>query len=183
MIVSSLLVKPLLLTTLGVALLAQSATLSNANGNWETASPESAGYSSLRLDVLRGWLKTEPTSSMIVIANGKIIFSYGDVAQVSKIASVRKSILSMLMGRYVLPGKIDMGKTVTQLGLEDTVAFSKLEERATLEQLLTARSGIYRIRRPTKLQVSSLLGVLYIRARSSLITIGSLMPPVRLSKS
>ena len=81
---------------------------------------------------------------MMVIANGKIIFSFGDVAHVSKIASVRKSVLSILIGKYVLSGKIDMGKTVKQLALDDTVPFSALEERATLEQLLTARSGIYR---------------------------------------
>ena len=142
--VQSLSTKPLLLIAACTALLAQSAAPSNPNGNWETVLPESQGYSSLRLDVLRAWLKTEPTSSMMVIANGKIIFSFGDVAHVSKIASVRKSVLSILIGKYVLSGKIDMGKTVKQLALDDTVPFSALEERATLEQLLTARSGIYR---------------------------------------
>lgn len=81
---------------------------------------------------------------MMVIANGKVIFSYGDVTHVSKIASVRKSILSMLFGGYVISGKIDMGKTVKQLGLNDTIPYTPMEERATLEQLMTARSGIYR---------------------------------------
>lgn len=81
---------------------------------------------------------------MMVLANGKVIFSYGDVSHVSKIASVRKSILAILMGKYVIEGKIDTGKTVKQLGLDDTVPFTALEEKATLEQLMTARSGIYR---------------------------------------
>jgi hypothetical protein len=60
-----------------------------------TATPESQGFSSARLDALRNWLKTEPTTAMMVLANGKVIFSYGDVAHVSKIASVRKSVLAM----------------------------------------------------------------------------------------
>jgi CubicO group peptidase (beta-lactamase class C family) len=80
----------------------------------------------------------------MVIANGKVIFSYGDISRVSKVASVRKSILSMMMGKYVISGKLDTGKTVKQLGLDDTIPFTSREERATLEQLMTARSGIYR---------------------------------------
>lgn len=116
----------------------------NPSGSWESVSPESEGYSSARLEVLRAWLKTEQTSSMMVVANGKVIFSFGDVSHVSKIASVRKSILSMLMGKYVLSGVIDMNKTVKQLGLDDKIPFTLKEERATLEQLMAGRSGIYR---------------------------------------
>jgi CubicO group peptidase (beta-lactamase class C family) len=123
---------------------AQVLTPINPAGDWETVSPESMGFSVAKLEALRTWLKTEPTSSMMVVANGRVIFSYGDLAHVSKVASVRKSILSMLMGKYVVSGNIDMSKTVKQLGLNDTIPFSALEEKATLEQLMTARSGIYR---------------------------------------
>jgi len=57
----------------------------------QTATPESQGFSSARLDVLRDWLKTEPTTAMMVLANGKVIFTYGDFAHVSKIASSGKA--------------------------------------------------------------------------------------------
>ncbi len=114
-----------------------------AAANWEHASPESQGYSTPRLEAVKAWLKTEPTTAMMVIVNGKVIFEYGDVARVSKIASVRKSVLSMLMGNYVTAGKIDTGKTVEELGLQDKEPFLPLEKRATLEQLMTARSAIY----------------------------------------
>ncbi len=80
---------------------------------------------------------------MIVVVHGKIIFQYGDLAHASNIASIRKSILGMLYGSYVVSGKIDTYKTVKQLGLDDTQPFLPIEEKATLEQLLTARSGIY----------------------------------------
>jgi CubicO group peptidase (beta-lactamase class C family) len=125
--------------------LAQGKPPSNPGSEWVTVTPETEGFSSAKLAVLRAWLKTEPTSSMMVVANGKVIFSYGDVAHVNKVNSVRKSIFSMLLGKYVLSGKIDLSdKTVKQLGLEDRIPFTPLEERATLEQLMTARSGIYR---------------------------------------
>jgi hypothetical protein len=36
-----------------------------------------------------------------------------------------------------------LGKTVKELGLDDKQPFLPIEEHATLEQLLAARSGIY----------------------------------------
>ena len=134
---------PALVTALSLASSAQ-APPNNPHADWQTVSPESAGYSSARLEVLRAWLRTGPTTSMMVVKDGNVIFSFGDVTRISKVASVRKSILSMLMGKYVVTGKIDMDKTVKQLGLDDTIPFSDLEAKATLEQLMTARSGIYR---------------------------------------
>jgi len=111
--------------------------------NWETAAPESVGYSSAKLEALRGWVKTQDTGSMMVIVQGRVIFSYGDVSHTSKVASVRKSVLGMLYGKYVINGTVDLSKTVKDLGLEDKVPFLPLEEKATLEQLMASRSGIY----------------------------------------
>jgi CubicO group peptidase (beta-lactamase class C family) len=110
---------------------------------WEHAKPESMHYSSARLEAVRGWLKTQQTAAMMIVVHGKVIFDYGDLKLVSKVASVRKSVLSMMYGNYVMSGKIDLGKTVKDLGLDDKVPFLPIEEHATLEQLLTSRSGIY----------------------------------------
>ena len=110
---------------------------------WERAKPESMHYSSARLEALRAWVKAQQTTAMMVVVHGKVIFEYGDLKLVSKVASVRKSVLSMLYGNYVVNGKIDLGKTVKELGLDDKEPFLPIEEHATLEQLLTSRSGIY----------------------------------------
>lgn len=88
-------------------------------------------------------MKTQPTTAMLVVVHGAVIFEYGDIARPSKVASVRKSVLSMLYGNYVKSGKIDLNKTVVDLRLEDKQPFLEIEKHATLEQLLTARSGIY----------------------------------------
>ena len=74
---------------------------------WTTVKPESAGYSSARLESLRSWLKTLDTKAMLIAVHGQVIFEYGDVTHASKIASVRKSILSMLYGPYFASGRMD----------------------------------------------------------------------------
>ena len=80
---------------------------------------------------------------MMIVVKGRVIFSYGDTSKVSIIASARKSVLAMLMGKYVVSGKLDLSKTVVQLGLQDKTPFVGEEEHATLEQLMLGRSGIY----------------------------------------
>ena len=44
-----------------------------------------------------------------------------------KVASVRKSILAVLYGNYIVSGKIDPNRTVEQLGLTDVPPFFPLK--------------------------------------------------------
>jgi CubicO group peptidase (beta-lactamase class C family) len=107
-------------TTLGAPpSLAQTSNNTSPGIAWEKIAPESASYSSARFDALTAWLKTGFTTSIVVVVHGKIVYQYGDITRVSKIASIRKSILSILYGNYVLSGKIDLDKTVKDLGLDD----------------------------------------------------------------
>jgi hypothetical protein len=62
--------------------------------------PEEMGYSSVRLEALRAWLKTPQTAAMMVVVHGKVIFESGEVTLTGKVASVRKSVLGMLYGNY-----------------------------------------------------------------------------------
>lgn len=111
--------------------------------DWQRTKPEDVGYSSAKLEVLRAWLKTQKTTALHVSVQGRVIFEYGDVALVSKVASIRKSVLAMLFGNYYQAGKVDVTKTVEELGLQDVEPFLAIERNATLLHLLTARSGIY----------------------------------------
>jgi len=88
-------------------------------------------------------MKTQNTTAMMVIVGGRVLFQYGDVKRVSVLASARKSVLGMLYGKYVIDRTIDLHKTVKEIGLDDVQPFLPIEERATLEHLLMARSGIY----------------------------------------
>jgi CubicO group peptidase (beta-lactamase class C family) len=112
--------------------------------DWERITkPETAEFSSAKLDVLRAWLKTQQTTAMMVVVGGRVLLQYGDVKYVSILASVRKSVLGMLYGKYVVNGTINLEKTVKELGLDDVQKFLPVEEKARLEWLLMSRSGIY----------------------------------------
>jgi len=112
--------------------------------SWERIEkPESVGYSSARLEALRGWLKSLDTTAMIVVVGGRSLFEYGDLAHLSYLASVRKSVLAMLYGKYVEEGKIQLDKTLGDIGFTDEGDLLPIEKRATIEHLITARSGIY----------------------------------------
>jgi CubicO group peptidase (beta-lactamase class C family) len=110
---------------------------------WSTAKPESAGYSSPRLEALRAYLKTLDTSAMMVVRGGQVVFEYGDPATVSYLASCRKSILAMLYGKYVENGKIDLNKTLADLDMDDIGGLQPIEKQATVEHLIAARSGVF----------------------------------------
>ncbi len=129
--------------TTGLTLRAEDSKLVFPGREWEKVKPEAEGYSSEKLDVLRAWLKMQQTTALHVSVRGRVLFEYGDVGRISKIASVRKSVLAMLYGNYVAQGKVNPNSTVEQLGLADVQPFLPIEKGATLQHLLTARSGIY----------------------------------------
>jgi CubicO group peptidase (beta-lactamase class C family) len=111
--------------------------------DWQGVAASDAGFSEARIAALRTWLDTQKTTGLLVVSNGHVVLEHGDVARVSKVASVRKSVLAMLYGRYVADGTIDLERTVAGVGLEDLTPFLPLERDATLRHLLMARSGIY----------------------------------------
>ena len=113
---------------------------------WARATPASEGFSAARLEVLRAFLKTHQTDAMMIVSRGRVVFEYGDTSLVSKVASVRKSVLDLLFAVEAQKGlNLDSytSQTVVQLGLEDKVPFLELETHATLLQLMMSRSGIY----------------------------------------
>lgn len=105
--------------------------------------PESAGFSSRRLAALTGLLQTLDTSAMLVVAKGQVVYEYGDLAKLSYLASCRKSVLAMLYGNYVASGKIPLSKTLRELNMDDVGGLLPRELDATVENLITARSGVF----------------------------------------
>ncbi len=111
---------------------------------WERIEkPETVGYSSARLQALRGWLQALDTTAMMVSVGGRSLFEYGDLTQQSYLASVRKSVLAILYGKYVENGTIKLDRTLRELEFNDVGGLSPREQEATIEHLITARSGIY----------------------------------------
>lgn len=83
------------------------------------------------------------TSGFMVIVDGRVLFDYGDLISTTYLASVRKSVLSMLFGRYVQSGHIDLTYTLEELGIDDHQGLLPVEKRATIEDIISCRSGVF----------------------------------------
>lgn len=102
------------------------------------------GWINDRLNKLKSFIIDSTNSTgVVVIQSGKILFEYGDTKETSYIASCRKSILSMLYGPFVADGTIDLAASIEQLHIDDVGGLLPEEKKATIKDLLTARSGVY----------------------------------------
>jgi CubicO group peptidase (beta-lactamase class C family) len=112
--------------------------------HWErVSSPEAVGFSTPKLEMVRGLLEDLDTTAAMVILHGRVLFQYGDVERVSYVASIRKSILGMLFGQHVAHGEIAETATLAQLGIDDVGGLTAEEKQATVGDLLASRSGVY----------------------------------------
>ena len=111
---------------------------------WERISdPSTAGYCADKLGLVTARAQELPTTAMMAIVGGRVLYEYGDVATVSYLASVRKSVLAMLVGKYVKNGTIRLNKTLADLRIDDHGGLLPSEQQATIADLLGARSGVY----------------------------------------
>src|SRR5688572_9091937 len=111
---------------------------------WERIDrPENVGWSTAGLEQARAKLSTLATTGFMAVLGGRVLMEYGDVKRVSYLASVRKSVLSMLYGIYSERGKINLEKTLEQMRIDDIGGLSAEEKQATVRDLLRARSGVF----------------------------------------
>jgi CubicO group peptidase (beta-lactamase class C family) len=105
--------------------------------------PKSVGYCQAGLDAAAAQVKTLSTTAMTVVVGGRVLLDYGPQDEVTYLASVRKSILAMMFGKYVENGTIRLNATMAELGIDDVGGLLPLEKTATVADLLAARSGVY----------------------------------------
>lgn len=111
---------------------------------WAKVAPATQGFSSEDFGSLNDFIKTNAnTTGLVIIANGKMIYEYGDITQLTYLASCRKSVLSMLYGIYIDRGEIDLNKSLADLGIDDRQGLSDQEKTATIDNIINSSSGIY----------------------------------------
>ncbi|MBQ7190928.1 MAG: serine hydrolase [Kiritimatiellae bacterium] len=112
---------------------------------WGTIPEDQTGIKPGTFASIPGFIKERNmgTTGMMIVIHGKVAYTFGDVKQVSYIASCRKSILDMLYGKYVANGEIDLNQTVGELGITDVGGLLPIETTATVRDLISARSGVY----------------------------------------
>jgi CubicO group peptidase (beta-lactamase class C family) len=105
---------------------------------------EGYGWSPQALRATQVFLRDSANSTgVVVVDRGRVVFTFGDVEELSYLASVRKSVLAMLYGAWVENGVIDLEKTLEQLGIDDVGGLLPIEKQARVHDLVTARSGVY----------------------------------------
>ncbi len=113
--------------------------------HWDRmASPEAAGWSSEQLKAAREYSATIKTAAVMIVVRGRVLDEWGETATKYNIHSIRKSLLSALYGIHVADGRIDLSKTLGELGIDDNEpSLTDTEKQATLRDVLKARSGVY----------------------------------------
>jgi CubicO group peptidase (beta-lactamase class C family) len=120
---------------------AAQADAATPGADWDFA--RMAGFTPAGFEAAEAKLVTLPTTSLMVVTGGRAVYRYGDVAQVSYLASARKSVLSMLYGKYVANGTIDLDRTMGELGIDEDDGLLPVEKTARVRDLLIASSGVY----------------------------------------
>jgi CubicO group peptidase (beta-lactamase class C family) len=112
---------------------------------WEAAREHPpSGWSAERLRLVEERLEAIKPTGVLVVHDGRVVLSWGDVARTVPVRSVTFSLLSALYGIGVAEGVIDLNRTLADLGIHDNEPRLTVEEReATIRDLLMSRSGIY----------------------------------------
>lgn len=109
----------------------------------EAITAEQAGFGPAGLDSLTAFLEKSGSSSLMILVEGKVAYSWGEVDRPHLVHSIRKALLNSLIGIEVAKGRIDTTMTVGDLGIDDVQKLSELEKSATVADILKSRSGIY----------------------------------------
>lgn len=111
---------------------------------WEQyETPEEAGFSSEKLAETKALYDTLGAAAFLIVYDGRVLASWGDVERRYMCHSVRKSFLSALYGIRVEDGTIDLDKTLAELNIDDKDKLTEKEKEAKISDLLKARSGVY----------------------------------------
>jgi CubicO group peptidase (beta-lactamase class C family) len=112
---------------------------------WQkTDTPERLGWSSEKLAEARAYSEKIGSAAVMIVDDGVVVAAWGDVTRKFKCHSMRKSLLSALIGIHVAKGNIDLAQTMEDLGIDDyEPALTIAEKQATVGDFIKARSGIY----------------------------------------
>jgi CubicO group peptidase (beta-lactamase class C family) len=115
------------------------------DSTWQyVQSPETQGWCIQKLIALERFIiDSSHATGVMVIQGGKVLYDFGDTKELCFIASCRKSVLSILYGPFVECGTINLDKTLGDLQITDHDTLLDVEKRATISDLLTARSCVF----------------------------------------
>lgn len=112
---------------------------------WKIASPaEDFGWSTEKLEAAKQFAEQIGSDAVMVVDDGVAVAQWGDTAKRLSVYSMRKSLLSALIGRAVDKHAIDLDARLGDLGIDDNEpGLTQAERQARVRDLLTSRSGVY----------------------------------------
>ena len=112
--------------------------------DWQLVPPAKSGWSEAGLAEAQKRSEQLHATGVMVVHHGALVAEWGDTHKRTELASVRKSLLSALIGIAVAERKISLDGTLASLGIDDNPPpLTDVEKTATVRMLLQARSGIY----------------------------------------
>lgn len=110
---------------------------------WNEPAP-APGWDGSKLEKARALFAAQPSAAVMVVHRGRLIASWGDVSARYTAQSVRKGLLTSLVGQLVGEGRLRLDATLAQMGIDDiSPPLTSAERQATLRDLLMSRSGIF----------------------------------------
>jgi len=117
---------------------------SDSNGSIPIPEPSVTGWSSEKLNEVASYAELIGSAAVVVVHDGQVVFSWGDIEQKYQCHSIRKPFLGALYGIYVERGMLDLDATMADLEIDDIPPqLTPQEKQASVRHLLQARSGVY----------------------------------------
>jgi CubicO group peptidase (beta-lactamase class C family) len=111
---------------------------------WNVVSAAGAGWNVDLLAEAKAAAREFGSIASVAVHRGSVVTSSGLASKKVVIRSVRKSLLSALIGIEVKRGRVRLESTLAELGIDDVApSLSDAEKRAMVGDLIKARSGIY----------------------------------------
>lgn len=112
--------------------------------NWQKYQmPEDAGWSTEKLEAAKRFWEKSQSSAFLVIYDGAILVSWGEVDRRFLLHSARKSLANVMYGIAIDNGLIDLNSTLGDLNITERTPLTTEEKAAKVSDLIQSRSGIY----------------------------------------
>lgn len=104
---------------------------------------EDAGFTTSEIENIKDQYIKSGSSALMIIYDGAVVLSLGEISRRHLDQSMRKSYLSALFGIFKEKGLIDIQETLSSLGIDDILKLTDEEKEAAIVDLLTSKSGVY----------------------------------------
>ncbi|WP_298758690.1 serine hydrolase [uncultured Psychroserpens sp.] len=102
-----------------------------------------SGFSEQKLALVSEQFNNSQGSALMIVHKGNVVISHGDITRRYMVHSIRKAFMNALYGIYLNKGKLHLDATLQSMGIDDVNPLTSEEKKATIEDLLSARSGVY----------------------------------------